>query len=72
MSQKFVDAKILDLAQFQMHRFDCNIMKPYFSCRLLYSDTDSLLYKNRSYDFYEEIAAKPNILSEFDFSNYPK
>ena len=28
-------------------------MKPHFDCRLLYSDTDSLLYKIRSDDFYK-------------------
>ena len=47
-------------------------MKPHFDCSLLYLDTDSLLYKIRSENFYKELAAKPSILSEFDFSNYPK
>ena len=46
------------------------IVKPHFDCRLLYSDTESLLYKFRSDDFFKELAAKPNILSEFDFSNH--
>ena len=64
-----VGATILELAKFQMYRFHYNIMKPHFDCRLLYSDTDSLLYKIRSDDFYKELAAKPNILSQFDFSN---
>ena len=67
-----VGAIILELAKLQMYRFHYNIMKPHFDCRLLYSDTDSLLYKIRSDNFYKELAGKPNILSEFDFSNYPK
>ena len=67
-----VGATILELAKLQMYRFHNNIMKPHFDCRLLYLDTDSLLYKIRSEDLYKELAAKPNILSEFDFSNYPK
>ena len=47
-------------------------MRAHFDCRLLYSDTDSLLYKIRSTDFYEELARKPaSVVSEFDFSNYP-
>ena len=46
-------------------------MKPHFYCRLQSADTDSLLYKIWS-DDYKELAAKPNILSAFDFSNYPK
>ena len=67
-----VGATILVLAKMQMYRFHYNIMKPHFDCRLLYSDTESLLYKIRSDDFYNELAAKPKILSEFGFSNYPK
>ena len=47
-------------------------MLAHFDFRLLYSDTDSLLYKIRSKDFYEELARKPaSVVSEFDFSNYP-
>ena len=42
-------------------------MRAHFDCRLLYSDTDSLLYKIRSTDFYEELARKPaSVVSEFD------
>ena len=47
-------------------------MKPHFDCILLYSDTESLLYKILSDDFYKESAARPNILSEFEFSNCTK
>ena len=47
-------------------------MRAHFDCRLLYSDTDSLLYKIRSTDFYEELARKAaSVVSEFNFSNYP-
>ena len=47
-------------------------MRAHFYCRLLYSDTNSLLYKIQSTDFYEEFARKPaSVVSEFDFSNYP-
>ena len=67
-----VGATILELAKLQMYRFLYNIMKPHFDCRLLYLVTDSLLFIIRSDDFYKELAAKPNILSEFDFSNYSK
>ena len=47
-------------------------MKPNFGCCLIYSDTDCLYYKILPDDLYKELAAKPNILSEFDFSNYRK
>ena len=69
---KIVGATIPELGKLQMYRFHYNIMELRFDCRLLYSDEDSLLYKIRSDDFYKELAAKPNILSEFSFSNYPK
>ena len=67
-----VGGTILELSKLQMYRFHYNIMKPHFYCRLLYSDTDNLLYKIQSDNFYKELVAKPNILSEFDFSSYPK
>ena len=69
---KIIVATILELAKLQMYRFYYNIKKPPFDCRLLYFDTDSLLYKLRSDDFYKKLAAKLKFLHEFDFSNYPK
>ena len=49
-------------------------MKPNFECRLLYSDTVSLLHEietEKNAVFYE-ILFKSNIIDEFDFSNYPE
>ena len=66
-----VGATILDLAKFHMYSLDYNVMRPNFNCRLLYSDTDSLLYAIKSDDFYTELSQKPqSVLSHFDFSNY--
>ena len=66
-----IGATILDLAEYQMYNFHYYTMRAYFDCRLLYSDPDSLLYKFRSTDFYEQLARKPaSVVSEFDFSNY--
>ena len=71
-TQTIIGATILDLAKYQMYSFHYFTMRAHFDCRLLYSDTDSLLYKIRSTDFYEELARKPaSVVSEFDFSNYP-
>ena len=67
-----IGATILDLAKYQTYSFHYFTMRAHFDCSLLYSVTDSLLYKIRSTDFYEELARKPaSVLSEFDFSNYP-
>ena len=55
-----------------MYYFHYRVMRPNFNCRLLYSDTDSLLYSVQSPDFYKQLSKKPqSVLSHFDFSNYP-
>ena len=47
-------------------------MRAQFDCRLLYSDTENLLYNVRTAEFYEELARmSASDVSEFDFSNYP-
>ena len=46
-------------------------MNPNFDCKVLYSDTDSLLYRINTLDVYEDIRQKIHILQHFDFSNYP-
>ena len=54
-----VEATILDLAKYQMYSFHYYTMRAHFDCRSLYSDTDILLSKFQSTDFYEELARKP-------------
>ena len=46
-------------------------MRSFFHCRLLYSDTDSLLYQINCEDLYRELKEN-NVLDQFDFSNYPE
>ena len=53
-----VGASVLELAKFQMYKFHYDIMTPNFECRLLCSDTDSLLYQVKSEDLYREISEK--------------
>ena len=45
-------------------------MKKWFTCYLLYSDTDSLTYEIENEEVYKELA-KEEIKNDFDFSNYP-
>ena len=40
-----VGACFLDLSKKFRFEFHCNIMKNYFNCKLLYSDTDSFVYQ---------------------------
>ena len=65
-------APIWDLAKYHMYYFHNRVMRPKFSCRLLYSETESLLHSVESPEFYKELSEEPqSVLSHFDFSNYP-
>ena len=46
-------------------------MRSSFDCPLLYSDTDSLLYRINCEDLYRELK-ESKVLDQFDFSNYPE
>ena len=64
-------ATILDLTKYYKYQFHYGTMQSSFDCRLLYSDTDSLLYRINCEDLYRELK-ESNVLDQFDFSNYPK
>ena len=66
-----VGATILDLAKYHMYNFHYNVMKKNFDCRLIYSDTDSLLYEIKGKDFYKELQTSEQLRYHFDLSNYP-
>ncbi len=66
-----IGATILDLSKREMFLFHYQTMRAHFDCRLLYSDTDSLVYKVVSQDFYKDLAELPDEAKDkFDFSNY--
>ena len=68
-----VGATVLDLSKYYMYRFHYQVMRQNFQCRLLYSDTDSLLYRIESKDLYEDLANQSaEVKNEFDFSSYPE
>ena len=67
-----VGATVLDLSKFYMYRFQYQVMRQNFQCRLLYSDTDSLIYRVESNDLYQDFANQSaKVKKEFDFSSYP-
>ena len=66
-----VGATILDLSKLRMYGFHYDVMRANFWCSLLYSDTDSLLYKVETTDLYADLAKKKEVCKEFNFSNYP-
>ncbi len=67
-----VGAVVLELSKLHMFKFHYMVMKQSFNCRLLYSDTDSLLYRIQTEDLYADLAAKRDLHDKFDFSNYPR
>ena len=70
----YVGVAILELAKRHMYDFHYNVMKSVFGARLrlLYTDTDSLLYEIEDcVDPYSEIFAAGHD-SHFDLSNFPQ
>ena len=70
----YIGVAILELAKHHMYDFHYNVMKLVFEghFHLLYTDTDSLLYKIEDCsDPYSEIFAAGHV-SHFDLSNFPQ
>ena len=65
-----VGAVILDLAKLEMFKFHYQVMKTYFDCSLLYSDTDSLIYCIKTSDLERDLKIVQKEENYFDFSNY--
>ena len=63
---------ILDLSKKVMYDFQYNYIKPKYDekSKLLFTDTDSLVYEIETEDFYKDIS--PDVREMFDTSNYPK
>ena len=56
-----------------MYRFHYQVMRQNFQGRLLYSDTDSIIYRIESNNMYQDIANQSEeVKNEFDFSSYPE
>jgi hypothetical protein len=61
---------ILDLSKITMYSFHYNFIRRKFKdAKLLFTDTDSLMYDIKTEDFFEDIAGD---LDLFDTSNYPR
>ena len=62
----------LDISKTKMYDFHYNYIKPKYNDRakLLYGDTDSLMYEILTEDFYKDIT--PDVKELFDTSNYPQ
>ena len=69
----YVGQAILDLSKLLMFDFHYNFIQKKYSykkARLLFTDTDSLMYELKTDDFYKDISA--DIKARFDTSDYPQ
>ena len=67
----YLGQAILDLSKTIMYEFHYNYMKKKYNevdLKLLYMDTDSLVYKIRTEDFYKDISEA--VEARFDMSGY--
>ena len=62
---------ILDLGKVTMQNFHYNYIKNKYGdkAEILLTDTDSLMYKTKTENVYEDFCKDENL---FDFRNYPK
>ena len=65
----YIGITVLDLSKWKMYDFHYNFIKKNFDAELLFTDTDSLTYKIKLKDVYEEVLKWKDLL---DFSNYSK
>ena len=59
---------ILDLTKLSMYEFHYKYIKSQFDAKLLFTDTDSLVYEIKTEDVYEDFYQDKKL---FDFSDYP-
>ena len=68
----YLGACILDLSKTIMYEFHYNYIKPMYGdkAKLLFTDTDSLMYEIETEDFYKDISK--DVKNRFDTSYYPE
>ena len=59
---------VSDLSKLLMYKFHYEYIKSKFDAKLLFTDTDSLVYEIKTEDLYEDAYSDKDLL---DFSDYP-
>ena len=65
----YVGFSILDLSKLLMYEYHYKYIKTKYNAKLLFTDTDSLVYEIKTEDVYEDFYEDKNL---FDFSDYPR
>ncbi|XP_060854935.1 uncharacterized protein LOC132932569 [Metopolophium dirhodum] len=65
---------VLDISKTLMYNCHYNVMKRHYGddIKLMYTDTDSLVYHIITDDFYQDLANNANLLDKMDTSDLPK
>ena len=69
----YIGFTILEISKTIIYNFHYNIMKKKYennNLKLLYMDTDSLIYEIKTYNFFNDL--KNHLLPYIDTSNYSK
>ena len=68
--QIYVGFSILDLSKLSMYEFNYKDIKSKFDAKLLFTDTDSLVYEIKTEDVYERFYQDKNLFDFSDFSDF--
>ncbi|XP_060868485.1 uncharacterized protein LOC132943968 isoform X2 [Metopolophium dirhodum] len=69
----YIGFAVLDISITKMYDYHYNIMHKHYGdkIKLMYTDTDSLVYHIYTEDFYVDLAANSNLLDRMDTANLP-
>jgi hypothetical protein len=69
-----IGVSILGLSKVCMFSFHYDVMKKHYGdkIKMLYTDTDSLVYEIKTEDFYDDIQQNKEFKNTFDFSEYSR
>ncbi|KAL4083532.1 hypothetical protein QTP88_028848 [Uroleucon formosanum] len=69
----YIGFAVLDISKTMMYDYHYNVMKAHYgdNIKLMYTDTDSLIYHINTTDFYVDLAANHNLLDRMDTANLP-
>ncbi|CAI6375102.1 unnamed protein product [Macrosiphum euphorbiae] len=70
----YIGFAVLDISKTMMYDYHYNVMQRHYGdkIKLMYTDTDSLIYYIETQDFYVDLAANSNLLDRMDTANLPR